>query len=360
MKIAIICFSKHGENTGKKIVNSLGDTNQVTLECKSKYTSTTINESIGEWTSHEFDESDALVFIGSCGIAVRAIAPFVSSKKTDPAVVVIDELGNFVIPILSGHLGGANVLANELANSIGATAVITTGTDVNGKLAPDVFAKRNNCKIDNMKAAEQVAAAIIHGESISLYTDMDVIGSVPNYIKCQDLSEYGEECGSGEVNSHSQEPHSILVSPFKKHRPEDNRTMWIIPKVYAIGIGCRRDTDKGLIKNALESAINEFGIDMRSIISLGSIDLKKDETGLLETAKEEKLNIEFFTESELLSVKGDFSKSQFVQGITGVDCVCERSAAKIAGEGYQMVMHKTVYDKVTIAVAMKKGIMRFE
>lgn len=349
MNIAIICFSKHGENTGNKIKELLCDRHNITLECKSKFTSTTIDETLSQWISHTLYERDAIIFVGSCGIAVRTIAPFIKSKKTDPAVIVIDELGNFVIPILSGHLGGANDLSHELSQAIGATAVITTGTDVNGKLAPDVFAKNNNCKIDNMKAAEQIAAAIIHGESVSLYTNMDIEGNIPSYIKVRNLDDLSDDA-----------EYKIIVSPFKYHKQHNINSMWIIPRSYTMGVGCRRGTSKALVEDAIDKAISDLGIDRRAIISLGSIDLKSDEVGLLEAAECEKLNIEFFTEEELRSVIGDFTTSQFVKGITGVDCVCERSAAMLAGEDYKMVRRKTVYDKVTVAVALKKGILKFE
>ena len=108
-----------------------------------------------------FSSMDALIFVGACGIAVREIAPYVKSKKTDPAVLCIDEAGRFVIPLLSGHIGGANALAVELAEKLGATAVVTTATDVRGKFSVDAWAARHGCVISDMGLAKAVSAAIL-------------------------------------------------------------------------------------------------------------------------------------------------------------------------------------------------------
>lgn len=111
-----------------------------------------------------FSSMDALIFVGACGIAVREIAPYVKSKKTDPAVVCIDEAGQFVIPLLSGHIGGANALAEKLAEKLDATAVVTTATDVRGKFAVDAWAARHGCAISDMGLAKAVSAAILEGD----------------------------------------------------------------------------------------------------------------------------------------------------------------------------------------------------
>ena len=102
---------------------------------------------LANWTAAQFAQSDAIVFVGAVGIAVRAIAPHCRSKATDPAVVVLDECGRFAIPLLSGHLGGANDLARRLAKACGAVPVITTATDANGVFAVDEWAKHQHCLV---------------------------------------------------------------------------------------------------------------------------------------------------------------------------------------------------------------------
>ena len=163
MKVAIISFSRSGYRLSEMIYWVLKERDyEVTSYTKSKYTkkildesqldeesrdfrntrmfSSPVDESMKEWTKRRFEDSDAIVFIGACGIAVRSIAPFVKSKKIDPAVVVVDEQGKFAISLLSGHIGGANELAEEVAEIVHGQPVVTTATDLNGKFAVDVFA----------------------------------------------------------------------------------------------------------------------------------------------------------------------------------------------------------------------------
>ena len=118
---------------------------------------------LAEFAGPVFQASDVLIFVGACGIAVRAIAPHIHDKQTDPAVVSLDELGRFVIPLLSGHIGGANALAVRLAAALGATAVVTTATDVNGRFSVDTWAASQGLFIDDMRAAKAVSAAILEG-----------------------------------------------------------------------------------------------------------------------------------------------------------------------------------------------------
>lgn len=181
MKISIISFSRSGYRIGEMLSWFLGEGgHEVEAFTKSKYTKKILDESqveaddkafrnvkefakpidssLRDWTGRRFAQSDAIIFIGACGIAVRSIAPFVSSKKTDPAVVVIDEQGKFAISLLSGHIGGANELTEEISNLLHATPVITTATDINNKFAVDVFAKTNGCYISDMTMAKEISA----------------------------------------------------------------------------------------------------------------------------------------------------------------------------------------------------------
>lgn len=146
-----------------------------------------LTESLADWGKQHFAQDDCLIFVGSAGIAVRTIGPLAVSKKTDPAVLVVDDRLQYVIPILSGHLGGANAIACRLAAMTGAEAVLTTATDVHRKLAPDVFAQRNGLKLQDFTAAKLVAAALVRGETITIYTDAAVEGAVPDEVRLAGL-----------------------------------------------------------------------------------------------------------------------------------------------------------------------------
>ena len=190
MKISMICYTLTGQQTGEKLKKGLEkEGNIVSLFTKSKYIPDSIKGSCGKWTGEQFETADSIIFIGAAGIAVRSIAPFIQSKKKDPAVLVVDELGKFVISLLSGHLGGANELACLAADILQAIPVVTTATDLEGKFAVDVFAKKNNCHIFRMKEAKEVSAALLAGEKVGFYSEFPWEGELPEgLIWCQKLA----------------------------------------------------------------------------------------------------------------------------------------------------------------------------
>ena len=155
MKIGIISFTSKGACINRKL-SSLFQVKGVHLSKFKEEGLDNIESSLNEWTKEQFQVCEALVFIGATGIAVRAIAPFIINKAVDPAVLVIDELGKYIIPLLSGHLGGANKLASELSVLIGGTPVVTTATDLEKCFAIDEWAKRNSLVIKNLKVAKHI------------------------------------------------------------------------------------------------------------------------------------------------------------------------------------------------------------
>ena len=197
MRISIICFSLTGYMTAEDLQKDLqGKGYTAEIYKKSKYLDDSIAESTGIWAGRHFETDDAIIFVGACGIAVRSIAPYVASKKSDPAVLVIDECGKFVISLLSGHLGGANELTLEVAELLGAVPVVTTATDLHHRFAVDVFAKKNCCGIQNMKAAKEVSAALLAGEPVGFYSEFPWTGKLPEGLEessedTQDKPEIG-------------------------------------------------------------------------------------------------------------------------------------------------------------------------
>ena len=159
-KTGIIAFTEHGCVLGEKLLRDLQKQDQEVygfvkskyVELPEKHPFRKVKGTLREWAEEWIPRLDGIIFFSATGIAVRTIAPFVVSKKTDPAVVVIDEQGSYAISLLSGHLGGANELTEFAAESIGAQPVITTGTDVNHTFAVDVFARKNNLVPDRRGA----------------------------------------------------------------------------------------------------------------------------------------------------------------------------------------------------------------
>ena len=294
--------------------------------------------SAADWAGLGFREADALVFCCASGIAVRAVAPHVQDKRKDPAVLVLDEGGTFVIPLLSGHLGGANALAVGLANELNATPVLTTATDVNGLFAVDVFAKENGLFIEDMGLAKAVSAALLHGEPVGFRSDLSVDGPLPK----------GLTLGDADLG--------VYVS-VRDDRPFP-RTLRLIPRRYAAGLGCRRGKDESELEEFLLDNLKKCGVGLPELRAVASIDIKKDEPGLV--ALSEKLGLPFVTYSaeELKAAPGDFTPSAFVQEVTGVDSVCER-AATLASSG-ELVVRKVAENGMTFALAKKEEAIRFE
>ncbi len=335
MKAAIFAFSRRGCQTARKIMASCPDVlwKSFTME---RFAEPDFSPITPGCYGECFAASELLVFVGSCGIAVRKIAPFVHDKRTDPAVVCVDELGTFVIPLLSGHIGGANALARKIAESLNATAVITTATDINRKFSVDTWATENGCILSSMKLAKAVSAAILEGD-IPLKSDFPIVGTLPNGVMTGQSGSLG------------------IYLTVSDREPFDS-TLRLIPKILHLGIGCRRGTEKEAIERAVEQVFRENGLDFRAVQSAASIDLKKDEVGLLSFCEEQNIPVRFYSAAELEAVPGEFTPSPFVQQVTGVDNVCER-AALIGAD--KIIVKKTACHGVTVAVATEKWEVHF-
>lgn len=289
-----------------------------------------------------FDKYQALVFIGSAGIAVRTIAPFIKSKLTDPAVISIDERGNFVIPLLAGHIGGANELSRYLAAAIGATCCVTTATDVNGLFAVDEWAARNHMVLSSLKVAKDFAAALVDGQQVGLYHDDDFVvqGELPKNV----------------VESNA--PAVGMAITLDKTCTPFTTTVRLLPKIVHLGIGCRRNTPLEKIEALVIPELAKLKLDVRCVVALASVDLKKDEQGLLAFAKKYRLAAHFYTADELNAVEGEFTPSAFVKSVVGVSNVCERSAVRDSNGG-RLLLRKTSCDGVTLAVAVENLTLDF-
>lgn len=340
MKAAVFAFSRQGCDTAGRLRRLLeGEGAQCRAYTMEKFAAPgfdAIQPPLNRFTGPVFAWADAMIFVGACGIAVRAIAPHVRDKRTDPAVLVADERGQFVISLLSGHIGGANDLAQRLASALGATAVVTTATDVNQKFSVDAWAARQGLAIGSMRAAKAVSAAILEGP-VPLCSDFPVTTALPSGVAP------GE---SGAVG--------ICVS-WRKRSPFEE-TLLLVPPVLHLGVGCRRGTGAQTIQKAVDRVLAEHGIHPRAVRAVASIDLKADEAGLLEFCQQNNWPVSFYTAEELLAVEGEFTPSEFVRGVTGVDNVCERAALKGADT---LLVKKTAGDGVTVAVAAENWEVRF-
>lgn len=335
MRAVLFAFTARGKRTALRVRDALSEA-EMLLRTPEKLADVDFDAYTGalsDYVGGVFDR-DALIFVGAAGIAVRAVAPHAASKRSDPAVLCLDEAGQFVIPILSGHIGGANRLARRLAGALGATPVITTATDVNGRFSVDAWAAEHGMAITSMPLAKRVSAEILMRD-IPFFTD------APRPERVADGLVWAVHGALG-----------VCVS-VRDLKPFDE-TLLLVPRALRVGIGCRRGTSAGAIREAVEKVLNDNGLRIDAVREAASIDLKSDEPGLLECCRALGWPIAFYTAEALDAVEGDFAPSAFVKRTVGVDNVCARAAAASGGS---IIVPKTALNGVTVSVAeLKWGI----
>ncbi|MBQ8663062.1 MAG: cobalt-precorrin 5A hydrolase [Eubacterium sp.] len=371
-KMAIVCFTPQGQVLAEK-VQAVWSSPVLEADWSIEFVYKPVP--FRDWMLEHFQELDALVFIGAMGIVVRDMAPCLKSKLTDPAVVVLDEKGQFVISVLSGHIGGGNALTLELAKRVGATPVVTTSSDVNGKIAIDVFAQKNHLFITSMKQAKLCASDIVSGYPVSFFCDGTVIGTVPRELGGKSLELNLQEADVDtytdvEDEIYQKDPKErkktsrIVVSP-KTQQPSDG-LLHLIPQAYVLGVGCKKGTSKAQLEARIKEELDKLGIDIRSIKGMASIDIKQEEAGLLDFAKKRRIPIAFYSAEELSKLEGDFTPSSFVSTVTGVENVCERAGFMLAKENGAtalsdcLVLPKSGKDGVTVAIMKLDWSVRFD
>ena len=327
MTAAILAFTRRGAALGRVLAEALDASLHVPARFADEVGAEAY-DSLEGWTARMWGEKDALIFVGACGIAVRAIAPHVKDKFTDPAVVSVDEAGKFVVPLLSGHVGGANELAIRVAALTEGQAAISTATDVNGLFAVDVWARERDMAITDRTLAKEVSAALLEGKRVGF------------------ASDFGHPCPAGLTEGPAEL--GVWVT-WKTGNGPFAHTLRLAPKGLILGIGCRRGTLQAAIEEAVSAAL--AGYEPAAVERVATIDLKQDEPGLLAFCAARNLPLSVYLAAELAVVEGDFTPSDFVKGITGVDNVCERAAVLAGGA---ILVPKQAKNGVTVAVAGRK------
>lgn len=374
MKLAIISFTENGIKLSQTVAKRLSGRKVMLYTKCSRYTAEDlkvqrVKESLQVWTAQRMAEGDALLFIGACGIAVRAITPNLTDKLHDVPVIVMDEEGQYVIPILSGHVGGANELARELAGLMDACPVITTATDVQKKFAVDLFAKRNHLEIMNKDGIAKVSAKALVGEQLTIAVRAKNIECYhPKFCEvCEEDFTEAENQLLREASMHKQDQEvcgvesPLRLVPYVKNQQIDivvsetpdnkNALIWLRPKRYVVGMGCRKNKDTEELLAFYQETLEQAMVEPGEVYALASIDKKKDEPGLL--AISERMRIPFFTYTaeELNRVGACVHSSEFVKAQVGVDNVCERAALAGCEANGTLIYEKQAFDGMTIAIA---------
>jgi precorrin-4/cobalt-precorrin-4 C11-methyltransferase len=374
--------------------------------------------SVRDFAEKAFSKHIPLVFIGAAGIATRISADFIKDKFYDSPVVVIDERGQFVIPLLSGHMGGANELAQLIASRIGAVPVITTASDVAKKFAVDVFARRNGFSIVNREEVKHVTGKLLRGEKIRVWVHPDFAlaeDSIPEELvvvrgaaQSCDASPLDSTmpaatgCAAPETAQQLNSAAAISTVSDTAQPPDDVDIVILADNAqearFATGAPCESDApcEQNAVRASNDSASNASAPDSNgrtrrvvlvpklycvgmgckkdkrfeellqffeesvpeevrgNICAIASIDLKKAEKGLLELAQYLHVPFVTYTAQQLAQVPGEFSESDFVREQTGVSNVCERATVMCAGDAGSLVLKKTARNGITVAIAKRK------
>ena len=351
MKYAVISVSKEGAQLGAKVRRALGGNGTLYERYGSESGEDAIyfNRTVA-LTADIFSQYDRILYIMATGIVIRAIAPHVVSKASDPAIVCMDECGMHCISLLSGHLGGANQWTRVIAEAIGADPVITTATDVHKRHAPDDVARELMMRVEPLGALKPVNSVIAAGGACPWFLDKTTDGAeeIEKILRAKEISvEDAENISKGNYEA------CVIIS--ERNIRSKKPFVWLRPKNVYVGIGCKRGTAEELIKDAFYRALETAGIHIYQVASLASVDLKADEKGLLDFAQHMNVPIHFYKSEELkrISEVEPMEISAFVEKTIGVGNVCQTAALKESKQG-KIVLAKTRYKSVTVAIA--KGL----
>ncbi len=296
----------------------------------------------------QFQEYAGHVGIMSTGIMVRALAPVIRHKTEDPAVVVLDEAGQFVISLLSGHIGGANALTRYLAERLGAAPVITTATDVHALPAVDEIAARLGMHIENAGAIKAVNMALIDG---ARPVCRDPLGLLRPHLEESPIVFWDADTGKELVTDGP----GIVVDDTIAELPPD--VLVLRPPTLVAGIGCNRGTSEGDIRSLLETVLARFRLSIHSLRALATVDIKRDETGLSDLARRLGLPVLYYSTAELDRVGPSIqTPSETVEKHVGVKSVCE-AAAILGSHGGDLIVPKQKTPDVTVAIARNHCIL---
>lgn len=352
MKIAIISVTLKGALLGEKLREQLSG--KVDLFAKAHgalHADTAPYDNLGELTTSIFNKYDALIYIMATGIVVRVIAPHVRDKRNDPAVVVMDDAGIHAISLLSGHLGGANEMTEKVAAAVGARPVITTATDVANLPAPDILSVKLDLTIEPFEELKSVNAAIVAGQKVPFFIDGDLTQAA-RYV--QNAAEMGVELlDMKDLSDTAKYDAAVIITDKELYMPQLH--VYLRPATLAVGIGCRKGTTSGEITSAIKEACHKIGRSSKSIAIIASSIVKQEEIGLLAAAQQLEIPIKFYPHDQLQEVVNTYhlEVSKFVEEEVGVGNICESSALLVARSA-NLLLAKTIYPKVTVAIAEVK------
>ena len=373
-KIAIICITENGKKLAIKIQNRLNEgqiyfvkrekskelqevcnisnddnvTNKdkLKVEYQDSENIVRIKDKLSNFIPTIFDKYRYIVFIMATGIVVRTIAPLIQSKFKDPAVIVTDEKGTNVISLLSGHMGGANEMTLYLSHLIDANPVITTATDVNNKSSLDMIEKNLNGYIENFRDnVLKINSMIVNNKPVGLFLDGDYHIDTRGFT----LLTYDDMLNLNHTNNKDLENIETVVVVSNKRRLnfQSKKIIKLVPKDIVLGVGCKRNTDSQHMRESLQEFLEINNIDINSIKTIGSIEIKKDEQAIIDLANYLDVDFKTFTVQQISQVDYLYGKSEWVKKNVGVYSVAEPCAHLLSNGN--IIIEKQKYTGITFS-----------
>lgn len=344
-KISVLAITKNGVNIGLRLKENFPNWK---IFAPSKFLNGNkeidwYSESTSEKLVELFKNNNALICLFSLGAVIRLIAPHLKDKKTDPAVIVIDDKTNFVISVLSGHLGGANELTQIIAQKLDAIPVITTAADVNKTIAVDLVGREFGWKIDDDSTVTKISAHMVNEENIGIYQEVGKINWWKELPKNVKIYHSLEEMKNSDAKGYLIISDRILEGDFLK-----NSVVYRPPSL-VVGIGLHWDTSKEIIKDGLDFCLQKSKLSEKSIAKLVSIKKPEDIKGLVDIGKEMGITVEYVNREDLADISAP-NPSDTVKAFEGTSSVSEAAAIKVSG-GELIVEKQKFPPNLTIAIA---------
>jgi cobalt-precorrin 5A hydrolase len=344
-KVSVLAITKNGINIGLRLKEYFPNWE---IFAPSKFSDDNnrivwYSESTSEKIIELFKNNNALICLFSLGATIRLIAPYLKDKKTDPAVIVIDDKTSFVISVLSGHLGGANELTQIIAQKLEAIPIITTAADVNKTIAVDLVGREFGWKIDDDSTVTKISAYMVNEENIGIYQEagkMNWWKELPKNVK---IYHSLEEMKNSNSKGYLIISDKILEGDFLKE------SVVYRPPSLVIGIGLHWDTSKKTIKDGLDFCLQKFKLSEKSIAKLVSIKKPEDVKGLVDIGKEMEITVEYVSREDLADISTP-NPSDTVKAFEGTSSVSEAAAIKVSG-GELIVEKQKFPPNLTIAIA---------
>ncbi len=336
MKLALWTVTRGAGNIGKEYAQKLNEKLEGTeidvFTLKKFEVEGTIQiEDFTNELAEKFNFYDAHIFIMASGIVIRKIANLIGTKDKDPAVLLIDEGKHFVISLLSGHLGGANELTQEVAEILNLIPIITTSSDVTGKIAVDTISQKINAELEDLKSAKDVTSLIVDGKKVNILLPRNV--------------EFTE-------TKNGNSDGLILISNRKKIDITK-----LCPKNIILGIGCKKDTKVEDILEAIESSMNKYNLDMKAVKHIATVDVKENEAGLIKAAEFLGLELKIISREEIKKVEHLFEGSDFVEQNIGVRAVSEPVALLSSSQNGKFIVMKSKHNGITISIYEENNLV---